>query len=65
MRTLHRDRCKGAAAGGQFSVLRLVAWPCFHSLAVSHRLTGCAIGEGQVEELCSILEQHGWLAEVE
>lgn len=23
MRTLHRDRCKGAAAGGQFSVLRL------------------------------------------
>ncbi|NXX32604.1 NLRC5 protein, partial [Nicator chloris] len=31
----------------------------------SCRLTGCAIGEGQVEELCSILEQHGWLAEVD
>nr|XP_031361744.1 protein NLRC5 [Lonchura striata domestica] len=29
------------------------------------RLTGCAIGEGQVEELCSILEQHGGLAEVD
>ncbi|NXN79252.1 NLRC5 protein, partial [Bombycilla garrulus] len=31
----------------------------------SCRLTGCAIGEGQVEELCSILEQHCWLAEVD
>ncbi|XP_039931663.1 protein NLRC5 [Hirundo rustica] len=31
----------------------------------SCRLTGCAIGEGQVEELCSILEQHGRLAEVD
>ncbi|NWH89242.1 NLRC5 protein, partial [Aegithalos caudatus] len=31
----------------------------------SCRLTGCAVGEGQVEELCSILEQHGWLAEVD
>ncbi|NXA96753.1 NLRC5 protein, partial [Melanocharis versteri] len=31
----------------------------------SCRLTGCAIGEGQVEELCSILEQHMWLAEVD
>uniref|UniRef100_A0A8D2NMX2 NLR family CARD domain containing 5 n=1 Tax=Zosterops lateralis melanops TaxID=1220523 RepID=A0A8D2NMX2_ZOSLA len=31
----------------------------------SCRLTGCTIGEGQVEELCSILEQHGWLEEVD
>ncbi|NXI07527.1 NLRC5 protein, partial [Irena cyanogastra] len=31
----------------------------------SCRLTGCAIGEGQVEELCSILGQHGCLAEVD
>nr|XP_041574433.1 protein NLRC5 isoform X2 [Taeniopygia guttata] len=31
----------------------------------SCRLTGCAIAEGQVEELCSILEQHGGLAEVD
>ncbi|XP_071423647.1 protein NLRC5 isoform X2 [Pithys albifrons albifrons] len=29
------------------------------------RLTGCAIGEGQVDELCSVLEQHSWLAEVD
>ncbi|NXJ25323.1 NLRC5 protein, partial [Dicrurus megarhynchus] len=35
------------------------------SQRTSCRLTGCAIGEGQVEELCSILEQHGWLAEVD
>ncbi|NXS78854.1 NLRC5 protein, partial [Erpornis zantholeuca] len=35
------------------------------SQKTSCRLTGCAIGEGQVEELCSILEQHGWLAEVD
>ncbi|NWV75606.1 NLRC5 protein, partial [Dasyornis broadbenti] len=31
----------------------------------SCRLMSCAIGEGQVEELCSVLEQHGWLAEVD
>ncbi|XP_039577395.1 protein NLRC5 isoform X5 [Passer montanus] len=35
------------------------------SQKTSCRLTGCAIGEGQVEELCSVLEQHGWLAEVD
>ncbi|NWT58152.1 NLRC5 protein, partial [Erythrocercus mccallii] len=35
------------------------------SRRTSCRLTGCAIGEGQVEELCSVLEQHGWLAEVD
>uniref|UniRef100_A0A8C3GY17 NLR family CARD domain containing 5 n=1 Tax=Corvus moneduloides TaxID=1196302 RepID=A0A8C3GY17_CORMO len=35
------------------------------SQRTSCRLTGCAIGEGQVEELCNILEQHGWLAEVD
>ncbi|KAM7040058.1 protein NLRC5 isoform 2-T3 [Acridotheres tristis] len=35
------------------------------SQKTSCRLTGCAIGEGQVQELCSILEQHGWLAEVD
>ncbi|NWS92864.1 NLRC5 protein, partial [Toxostoma redivivum] len=35
------------------------------SQKTSCRLTGCAIGEGQVEELCSILEQHGGLAEVD
>ncbi|XP_062355937.1 protein NLRC5 [Cinclus cinclus] len=35
------------------------------SQKTSCRLTGCAIGEGQVEELCSILEQHRWLAEVD
>ncbi|NXE96961.1 NLRC5 protein, partial [Menura novaehollandiae] len=35
------------------------------SQRTSCRLTGCAIGEGQVEELCSVLEQHGWLAEVD
>ncbi|NXG01047.1 NLRC5 protein, partial [Sakesphorus luctuosus] len=29
------------------------------------RLTGCAIREEQVDELCSVLEQHGWLAEVD
>ncbi|KFW81197.1 Protein NLRC5, partial [Manacus vitellinus] len=35
------------------------------SQKASCRLTDCAIGEGQVEELCSVLEQHGWLAEVD
>ncbi|NWS24922.1 NLRC5 protein, partial [Polioptila caerulea] len=35
------------------------------SQKTSCRLTGCAIGEGQVEELCSVLEQHGWLADVD
>ncbi|NXP00277.1 NLRC5 protein, partial [Certhia brachydactyla] len=35
------------------------------SQKTSCRLTGCAIGEGQVEELCSVLEQHRWLAEVD
>uniref|UniRef100_A0A8C3MQY2 Uncharacterized protein n=1 Tax=Geospiza parvula TaxID=87175 RepID=A0A8C3MQY2_GEOPR len=38
---------------------------CERVRVVEVRLTGCAIGEGQVEELCSILEQHGWLAEVD
>ncbi|OWK61739.1 Protein NLRC5 [Lonchura striata] len=38
---------------------------CERIRAVEVRLTGCAIGEGQVEELCSILEQHGGLAEVD
>ncbi|NXS34225.1 NLRC5 protein, partial [Pomatostomus ruficeps] len=35
------------------------------SQKTSCRLTGCAIGKGQVEELCSVLEQHGWLTEVD
>ncbi|KAM4894616.1 protein NLRC5 [Sylvia borin] len=35
------------------------------SQRTSCRLTGCALGEGQVEELCGILEQHGWPAEVD
>ncbi|NWV45729.1 NLRC5 protein, partial [Daphoenositta chrysoptera] len=35
------------------------------SQRTSCRLTGCAIGEGHMEELCSVLEQHGWLAEVD
>ncbi|XP_056356630.1 protein NLRC5 [Oenanthe melanoleuca] len=35
------------------------------SQKTSCRLTGCAIGPGQVEQLCSILEQHGGLAEVD
>ncbi|NWU06880.1 NLRC5 protein, partial [Cephalopterus ornatus] len=35
------------------------------SQKTSCRLTDCAIGEGQVQELCSVLEQHGWLAEVD
>ncbi|XP_051485382.1 protein NLRC5 [Apus apus] len=29
------------------------------------RLTDCAIGPGQVDELCGVLEQRGWLAEVD
>ncbi|NWI85330.1 NLRC5 protein, partial [Pitta sordida] len=35
------------------------------SQKTSCRLTDCAIGEGQVDELCSVLERHGWLAEVD
>ncbi|XP_068811800.1 protein NLRC5 isoform X2 [Struthio camelus] len=31
----------------------------------SCRLTDCAIGPGQIDELCRVLEQHGWLAEVD
>ncbi|XP_068267312.1 protein NLRC5 isoform X2 [Nyctibius grandis] len=31
----------------------------------SCRLTDCAIGQGQIDELCRVLEQHGWLAEVD
>ncbi|XP_065589425.1 protein NLRC5 [Cyrtonyx montezumae] len=29
------------------------------------RLTDCAIGQGQIEKLCRVLEQHGWLAELD
>ncbi|NWH54226.1 NLRC5 protein, partial [Fregata magnificens] len=29
------------------------------------RLTDCAIGHGQIDELCRVLEQRGWLAEVD
>ncbi|NXW55898.1 NLRC5 protein, partial [Eurystomus gularis] len=35
------------------------------SRRTSCRLTDCAIGQGQVEELCRVLEQHGRLAEVD
>ncbi|NXI59554.1 NLRC5 protein, partial [Chloroceryle aenea] len=35
------------------------------SQKTSCRLTDCAIGQGQVDELCRVLEQHGWLAEVD
>ncbi|XP_010084097.1 PREDICTED: protein NLRC5, partial [Pterocles gutturalis] len=35
------------------------------SQKTSCRLTGCAIGQGQIDELCRVLEQHGWLAEVD
>ncbi|NXL88560.1 NLRC5 protein, partial [Alectura lathami] len=35
------------------------------SQKASCRLTDCAIGQGQVEELCRVLEQRGWLAEVD
>ncbi|KAJ7402199.1 protein NLRC5 isoform X1 [Pitangus sulphuratus] len=38
---------------------------CERIRMVDVRLTDCAIGEGQVDELCSVLEQHGWLAEVD
>ncbi|NXD79108.1 NLRC5 protein, partial [Halcyon senegalensis] len=31
----------------------------------SCRLTDCAIGQGQIDDLCRVLEQHGWLAEVD
>ncbi|NXC19079.1 NLRC5 protein, partial [Corythaeola cristata] len=31
----------------------------------SCRLTDCALGHGQVDELCRVLEQRGWLAEVD
>ncbi|KFW93363.1 Protein NLRC5, partial [Phalacrocorax carbo] len=31
----------------------------------SCRLTDCAIGQGQIDELCRVLEQRGWLAEVD
>ncbi|NXG54662.1 NLRC5 protein, partial [Hemiprocne comata] len=35
------------------------------SQKTSCRLTDCAIGPGQVDELCGVLQQHGWLAEVD
>ncbi|KAM6409014.1 protein NLRC5 [Rhynochetos jubatus] len=35
------------------------------SQKTSCRLTDCAIGRGQVDELCRVLEQHGWPAEVD
>ncbi|XP_074769580.1 protein NLRC5 [Athene noctua] len=35
------------------------------SQKTSCRLTDCAIGQGQIDELCGVLEQHGWLAEVD
>ncbi|XP_072729236.1 protein NLRC5 isoform X10 [Ciconia boyciana] len=35
------------------------------SQKTSCRLTGCAISQGQIDELCRVLEQRGWLAEVE
>ncbi|NXF68505.1 NLRC5 protein, partial [Ciccaba nigrolineata] len=35
------------------------------SQKTSCRLTGCAIGQGQIDELCRVLERHGWLAEVD
>ncbi|NXK51508.1 NLRC5 protein, partial [Chauna torquata] len=35
------------------------------SQKTSCRLTDCAIGQGQIEELCRVLEQHGRLAEVD
>ncbi|NXE11077.1 NLRC5 protein, partial [Lophotis ruficrista] len=31
----------------------------------SCRLTDCAIGQGQINELCRVLEQRGWLAEID
>ncbi|XP_037264682.1 protein NLRC5 isoform X1 [Falco biarmicus] len=35
------------------------------SRKTSCRLTDCAIGQGQIDELCRVLEQRGWLAEVD
>ncbi|XP_010153118.1 PREDICTED: protein NLRC5, partial [Eurypyga helias] len=35
------------------------------SQKTSCRLTDCAIGRGQVDELCRVLEQHGWPAEID
>ncbi|XP_075366408.1 protein NLRC5 isoform X2 [Mycteria americana] len=35
------------------------------SQKTSCRLTDCAISQGQIDELCRVLEQHGWLAEVD
>uniref|UniRef100_A0A8B9FU95 NLR family CARD domain containing 5 n=1 Tax=Amazona collaria TaxID=241587 RepID=A0A8B9FU95_9PSIT len=35
------------------------------SQKTSCRLTDCAIGQGQIDELCKVLEQHGRLAEVD
>ncbi|NWX43470.1 NLRC5 protein, partial [Steatornis caripensis] len=35
------------------------------SQKTSCRLTDCAIGQGQIDELCGVLEQHGWLAEID
>ncbi|XP_075016894.1 protein NLRC5 isoform X4 [Calonectris borealis] len=35
------------------------------SQKTSCRLTDCAIGQGQMDELCRVLEQRGWLAEVD
>ncbi|KAF1398388.1 Protein NLRC5, partial [Spheniscus magellanicus] len=35
------------------------------SQKTSCRLTDCAIGQGQIDELCRVLEQRGWLAEVD
>ncbi|NWX03563.1 NLRC5 protein, partial [Caloenas nicobarica] len=35
------------------------------SQKTSCRVTGCAIGQGQVDELCSVLARRGWLAEVD
>ncbi|KAM9269116.1 protein NLRC5 isoform 2-T4 [Cariama cristata] len=35
------------------------------SQKTSCRLTDCAIGQGQIDELCRVLEQHEWLAEVD
>ncbi|NXL08810.1 NLRC5 protein, partial [Mesembrinibis cayennensis] len=35
------------------------------SRKTSCRLTDCAIGQGQIDELCRVLVQHGWLAEVD
>ncbi|XP_021263661.1 protein NLRC5 isoform X2 [Numida meleagris] len=35
------------------------------SQKTSCRLTDCAIGKGQIEKLCRVVEQHGWLAELD